>query len=176
MDVTGKWRLQKCKGSLKATSRKRARSLRLRSYGARGKECHCEDRAYKTPKSERRAHRHLSQSSRPREYTSLQKLMIQSIWLLNRCSSCTVLQNDWKHRCLGAIYWLQHTQAVNYIQNLMLQELFIDQDMKLLFVSAHAVANTLPCSLLHTHTHTHSSNIWLNLHRQYNTNLFHSKI
>ncbi|XP_017308707.1 extracellular sulfatase Sulf-1 isoform X2 [Ictalurus punctatus] len=66
VDVTGKWRLQKCKGSLKTASRKRARSLRLRSYGARGKECHCEDRAYKTTKSERRAHRHLSQSSRPR--------------------------------------------------------------------------------------------------------------
>ncbi|KAI5617163.1 extracellular sulfatase Sulf-1 precursor [Silurus asotus] len=66
VDVTGKWRLQKCKGILKTTSRKRTRSLRLRSYSGRGKECHCEDRAYKPAKSERRAHRHLSQSSRPR--------------------------------------------------------------------------------------------------------------
>ncbi|TSK98398.1 Extracellular sulfatase Sulf-1 [Bagarius yarrelli] len=66
VDVTGKWRLQKCKGNLKAASRKRARSLRMRSYSPRGKECHCEDRAYKATKSERRAHRHLSQSSRPR--------------------------------------------------------------------------------------------------------------
>ncbi|KAF5903578.1 extracellular sulfatase Sulf-1 isoform X1, partial [Clarias magur] len=66
VDVTGKWRLQKCKGSLKAASRKRTRSLRMRSYSGRGKECHCDDRAYKSTKSERQAHRHLSQSSRPR--------------------------------------------------------------------------------------------------------------
>uniref|UniRef100_A0A8B9LXA8 Sulfatase 1 n=1 Tax=Astyanax mexicanus TaxID=7994 RepID=A0A8B9LXA8_ASTMX len=66
VDITGKWRMQKCKGSLKATSRKRARSLRLRSYDSREKECRCGERGYKPSKAERREHRHASQGSSQR--------------------------------------------------------------------------------------------------------------
>uniref|UniRef100_A0AAR2IK84 Extracellular sulfatase n=1 Tax=Pygocentrus nattereri TaxID=42514 RepID=A0AAR2IK84_PYGNA len=56
VDITGKWRMQKCKGSLKATSRKRVRSLRLRSYDSREKECRCGERGYKPARAERREH------------------------------------------------------------------------------------------------------------------------
>uniref|UniRef100_A0AAR2LXF9 Extracellular sulfatase n=1 Tax=Pygocentrus nattereri TaxID=42514 RepID=A0AAR2LXF9_PYGNA len=59
VDITGKWRMQKCKGSLKATSRKRVRSLRLRSYDSREKECRCGERGYKPARAERREHRHI---------------------------------------------------------------------------------------------------------------------
>ncbi|XP_036414528.1 extracellular sulfatase Sulf-1 isoform X2 [Colossoma macropomum] len=62
VDITGKWRMQKCKGSLKATSRKRARSLRLRSYDSRERECRCGERGYKPARAERREHRHVSQT------------------------------------------------------------------------------------------------------------------
>ncbi|XP_017573283.1 extracellular sulfatase Sulf-1 isoform X3 [Pygocentrus nattereri] len=66
VDITGKWRMQKCKGSLKATSRKRVRSLRLRSYDSREKECRCGERGYKPARAERREHRHVSQTSSQR--------------------------------------------------------------------------------------------------------------
>ncbi|XP_050954648.1 extracellular sulfatase Sulf-1 isoform X1 [Labeo rohita] len=65
-EVSGKWRLQKCKGSLKEGSKKRARSLRSRSYDSREKDCHCGDRPYKTAKAARRAQRQFGQSSNPR--------------------------------------------------------------------------------------------------------------
>lgn len=67
-EVSGKWRLQKCKGSLKEGSKKRARSLRSRSYDSREKDCHCGDRPYKTAKAARRAQRQFGQSSNPRKY------------------------------------------------------------------------------------------------------------
>uniref|UniRef100_A0A672QUR0 Extracellular sulfatase n=1 Tax=Sinocyclocheilus grahami TaxID=75366 RepID=A0A672QUR0_SINGR len=65
-EVSGKWRLQKCKGSLKEGSKKRARSLRSRSYDSRKKDCHCGDRPYKSAKAARRAQRQFAQSSNPR--------------------------------------------------------------------------------------------------------------
>uniref|UniRef100_A0A671NG57 Extracellular sulfatase Sulf-1-like n=1 Tax=Sinocyclocheilus anshuiensis TaxID=1608454 RepID=A0A671NG57_9TELE len=65
-EVSGKWRLQKCKGSLKEGSKKRARSLRSRSYDSREKDCHCGDRPYKSAKAARRAQRQFAQSSNPR--------------------------------------------------------------------------------------------------------------
>ncbi|XP_052399112.1 extracellular sulfatase Sulf-1-like isoform X2 [Carassius gibelio] len=65
-EVSGKWRLQKCKGSLKEGSKKRARSLRSRSYDSREKNCHCGDRPYKSAKAARRAQRQFAQSSNPR--------------------------------------------------------------------------------------------------------------
>uniref|UniRef100_A0A672K4F2 Sulfatase 1 n=1 Tax=Sinocyclocheilus grahami TaxID=75366 RepID=A0A672K4F2_SINGR len=67
-EVSGKWRLQKCKGSLKEGSKKRARSLRSRSYDSREKDCHCGDRPYKGAKAARRAQRQFAQSSNPRKY------------------------------------------------------------------------------------------------------------
>ncbi|XP_058621755.1 extracellular sulfatase Sulf-1 isoform X2 [Onychostoma macrolepis] len=65
-EVSGKWRLQKCKGSLKEGSKKRARSLRPRSYDSREKDCQCGERAYKVAKATRRAQRQFPQSSNPR--------------------------------------------------------------------------------------------------------------
>nr|XP_055038263.1 extracellular sulfatase Sulf-1 isoform X2 [Misgurnus anguillicaudatus] len=65
-EVSGKWRLQKCKGSLKEGSKKRARSIRPRRYDSRERDCRCGDRPYKTAKAERRAHRQFGQSSGPR--------------------------------------------------------------------------------------------------------------
>uniref|UniRef100_A0A8C2D2R7 Sulfatase 1 n=1 Tax=Cyprinus carpio TaxID=7962 RepID=A0A8C2D2R7_CYPCA len=65
-EVSGKWRLQKCKGSLKEGSKKRARSLRSRSYDNREKDCHCGERPYKVAKAARRAQRQFAQSSNPR--------------------------------------------------------------------------------------------------------------
>ncbi|XP_056306234.1 extracellular sulfatase Sulf-1 isoform X2 [Danio aesculapii] len=65
-EVSGKWRLQKCKGSLKEGSKKRTRSLRSRSYDNREKDCHCGERPYKAAKVARRAHRQFGQSSNPR--------------------------------------------------------------------------------------------------------------
>uniref|UniRef100_A0A8C1G3Z4 Sulfatase 1 n=1 Tax=Cyprinus carpio TaxID=7962 RepID=A0A8C1G3Z4_CYPCA len=52
-EVSGRWRLQKCKGSLKEGSKKRARSLHSRSYDSREKDCHCGDRPYKSAKAAR---------------------------------------------------------------------------------------------------------------------------
>ncbi|XP_076868891.1 extracellular sulfatase Sulf-1 isoform X2 [Brachyhypopomus gauderio] len=55
VDLTGKWRVQKCKTTMKATvSRKRARSLRPRGYDGRDRDCHCTERTYQSPKMERR--------------------------------------------------------------------------------------------------------------------------
>ncbi|XP_048030135.1 extracellular sulfatase Sulf-1 isoform X1 [Megalobrama amblycephala] len=65
-EVSGKLRLQKCKGSLKEGSKKRARSLRSRSYESREKDCHCGERPYKAAKAARRAHRQFGQSGNPR--------------------------------------------------------------------------------------------------------------
>eukprot|EP00066_Takifugu_rubripes_P016939 XP_011606205.1 PREDICTED: extracellular sulfatase Sulf-1 isoform X1 [Takifugu rubripes] len=66
-EITGKWRIQKCKGSPKESSRKRVRSLRPRSgydNGERG--CDCGEAAFKPSKVERRSHRQLSSGQRYR--------------------------------------------------------------------------------------------------------------
>uniref|UniRef100_A0A8C1G036 Sulfatase 1 n=1 Tax=Cyprinus carpio TaxID=7962 RepID=A0A8C1G036_CYPCA len=65
-EVSGRWRLQKCKGSLKEGSKKRARSLHSRSYDSREKDCHCGDRPYKSAKAARRTQRQFAHSYRPR--------------------------------------------------------------------------------------------------------------
>ncbi|XP_075906394.1 extracellular sulfatase Sulf-1 isoform X3 [Nelusetta ayraudi] len=67
-EISGKWRIQKCKGSPgREGSRKRARSLRPR--GAAGYEGRCDcggDAAFKASRMERRSHRQLSSSQRYR--------------------------------------------------------------------------------------------------------------
>uniref|UniRef100_A0A667Z2L6 Extracellular sulfatase n=1 Tax=Myripristis murdjan TaxID=586833 RepID=A0A667Z2L6_9TELE len=71
-DITGKWRIQKCKGGgLKQSSRKKARSLRPHSsYDTRERGCNCGDPLYKPSRADRRAHRQFpplsSQRYRPR--------------------------------------------------------------------------------------------------------------
>uniref|UniRef100_A0A669BAE7 Sulfatase 1 n=1 Tax=Oreochromis niloticus TaxID=8128 RepID=A0A669BAE7_ORENI len=56
-EITGKWRIQKCKGGSKEGSRKRARSLKPRnSYDNRERACDCGDAQYKPSKSERQIH------------------------------------------------------------------------------------------------------------------------
>uniref|UniRef100_A0A8C1UJF9 Sulfatase 1 n=1 Tax=Cyprinus carpio TaxID=7962 RepID=A0A8C1UJF9_CYPCA len=67
-EVSGKWRLQKCKGSLKEGSKKRVRSLHSRSYDSREKDCHCGDRPYKSAKAARRTQRQFAHSSNPSKY------------------------------------------------------------------------------------------------------------
>ncbi|XP_061568929.1 extracellular sulfatase Sulf-1 isoform X1 [Cololabis saira] len=63
-EITGKWRIQKCKGGSKEGSRKRARSLKPRSsYNNRDKACDCEDALYKPSKAERRSQRQFSSSA-----------------------------------------------------------------------------------------------------------------
>ncbi|XP_061821395.1 extracellular sulfatase Sulf-1 isoform X3 [Nerophis lumbriciformis] len=66
-EITGKWRIQKCKGGSKEGPRKRARSLRPRSsYEPQGRGCNCEDALYKPPRIERRSHRPSSSGQRYR--------------------------------------------------------------------------------------------------------------
>uniref|UniRef100_A0AAX7VI96 Extracellular sulfatase n=1 Tax=Astatotilapia calliptera TaxID=8154 RepID=A0AAX7VI96_ASTCA len=69
-EITGKWRIQKCKGGSKEGSRKRARSLKPRdSYDKRERACDCGDAQYKRSKTERRSHRQFPSSTsryRPR--------------------------------------------------------------------------------------------------------------
>ncbi|KAJ8376628.1 hypothetical protein SKAU_G00072080 [Synaphobranchus kaupii] len=60
-EITGKWRIQKCKGALKEGSRKRARSLRSRAYDSREKDCDCGEGQYRPGRGDRRGHRHFSQ-------------------------------------------------------------------------------------------------------------------
>ncbi|XP_041823748.1 extracellular sulfatase Sulf-1 isoform X2 [Melanotaenia boesemani] len=63
-EITGKWRIQKCKGGSKEGSRKRARSLKPRSsYDNREKSCDCEETLYKPSRTDRRAQRQLSSSA-----------------------------------------------------------------------------------------------------------------
>lgn len=69
-EITGKWRIQKCKGGSKEGSRKRARSLKPRSsYDNRERGCDCGETLYKPSRAERRSHRQLSSSSGHREFT-----------------------------------------------------------------------------------------------------------
>uniref|UniRef100_A0A3Q3A1C6 Sulfatase 1 n=1 Tax=Kryptolebias marmoratus TaxID=37003 RepID=A0A3Q3A1C6_KRYMA len=67
-EISGKWRLQKCKSGSKDSSRKRTHSLKPRSsYDNREKECDCEDALYKPSKADRRSQRQSSgQRFRPR--------------------------------------------------------------------------------------------------------------
>ncbi|XP_065804784.1 extracellular sulfatase Sulf-1 isoform X3 [Labrus bergylta] len=63
-EITGKWRIQKCKGGSKEGSRKRARSLKPRSsYDNRERGCDCSDAAFKPSRADRRSHRQFSSSS-----------------------------------------------------------------------------------------------------------------
>ncbi|KAK5898528.1 hypothetical protein CgunFtcFv8_015935 [Champsocephalus gunnari] len=63
-EISGKWRIQKCKGGSKEGSRKRARSLKP---SFREPACDCGDALIKSSRPERRAHRQLSgQRFRPR--------------------------------------------------------------------------------------------------------------
>lgn len=64
-EITGKWRIQKCKGGSKESSRKRARSLKPRSgYDNRERGCDCREPSFKPSKVERRSHRQLSSGQR----------------------------------------------------------------------------------------------------------------
>ncbi|XP_008394565.1 extracellular sulfatase Sulf-1 isoform X1 [Poecilia reticulata] len=69
-EMTGKWRIQKCKGGSKEGPRKRVRSLRPpSSYDNREKACDCEDPLYKPTRADRRSQRRFSsggQRYRPR--------------------------------------------------------------------------------------------------------------
>ncbi|XP_075936579.1 extracellular sulfatase Sulf-1 [Anarhichas minor] len=63
-EITGKWRIQKCKGGSKEGSRKRARSLKPRSsYDNRERGCDCGETLLNPSRSDRRSHRQLSGSS-----------------------------------------------------------------------------------------------------------------
>ncbi|XP_068564261.1 extracellular sulfatase Sulf-1 isoform X2 [Cebidichthys violaceus] len=63
-EITGKWRIQKCKGGSKEGSRKRARSLKPRSsYDNRERGCDCGDALLNPSRTDRRSHRQLSGSS-----------------------------------------------------------------------------------------------------------------
>uniref|UniRef100_A0A8C5HRZ2 Extracellular sulfatase n=1 Tax=Gouania willdenowi TaxID=441366 RepID=A0A8C5HRZ2_GOUWI len=63
-EITGKMRIQKCKGGSKEGSRKRARSLRPRSsYDNRERGCDCGDVLYKPSRTTRRSNRQFSSSS-----------------------------------------------------------------------------------------------------------------
>uniref|UniRef100_A0A8C3G0K8 Sulfatase 1 n=1 Tax=Cyclopterus lumpus TaxID=8103 RepID=A0A8C3G0K8_CYCLU len=63
-EITGKWRIQKCKGGSKEGSRKRARSLKPRSsYDHRERGCDCGETLLSPSRSDRRSHRQLSSSS-----------------------------------------------------------------------------------------------------------------
>ncbi|XP_036376966.1 extracellular sulfatase Sulf-1 isoform X2 [Megalops cyprinoides] len=61
-EITGKWRIQKCKGGVKEGTRKKTRSLRSRSYDSREKGCDCGDSQHRASRGDRRGHRHLPQS------------------------------------------------------------------------------------------------------------------
>ncbi|XP_077591852.1 extracellular sulfatase Sulf-1 isoform X1 [Stigmatopora nigra] len=68
-EMTGKWRIQKCKGGAKEGPRKGVRSLRPRSsssYDNQERACHCADALYKAPRTERRSHRQTSPGQRYR--------------------------------------------------------------------------------------------------------------
>ncbi|XP_061660725.1 extracellular sulfatase Sulf-1 isoform X2 [Syngnathoides biaculeatus] len=66
-EITGKWRIQKCKGGSKEGPRKRARSLRPRSsYDAQERGCDCSAALYKASRMERRSHRQTSPGLRYR--------------------------------------------------------------------------------------------------------------
>uniref|UniRef100_A0A7N6A4V0 Sulfatase 1 n=1 Tax=Anabas testudineus TaxID=64144 RepID=A0A7N6A4V0_ANATE len=62
-EITGKWRIQKCKGGSKEGSRKRARSLKPRGSYDRNRGCDCGDAPFKSSRTDRRSHRQFSSSS-----------------------------------------------------------------------------------------------------------------
>uniref|UniRef100_A0A8C6TYV6 Sulfatase 1 n=1 Tax=Neogobius melanostomus TaxID=47308 RepID=A0A8C6TYV6_9GOBI len=68
-EITGKWRIQKCKGGQKEGSRKKVRSLRPRSsYDQRERGCDCDTAPLKPTRADRRSQRQFP--SGHREYTS----------------------------------------------------------------------------------------------------------
>lgn len=79
-EITGKWRIQKCKGGSKEGSRKRARSLKPRSsYDNKERGCDCGDALFRPSRAERRSHRQFSSSSGQRKYTD--RVFQNNIWL-----------------------------------------------------------------------------------------------
>uniref|UniRef100_A0AAQ6AFV8 Extracellular sulfatase n=1 Tax=Amphiprion ocellaris TaxID=80972 RepID=A0AAQ6AFV8_AMPOC len=125
-EITGKWRIQKCKGGSKEGSRKRARSLKPRSsYDNRERGCDCGDALYKPSRADRRSHRQFSSSSgqRDKKIVSLkyQRVAQWTTWLDNTflCvfSRCYILMNDSVH-CEREIYqssraWKDHKSYVD---------------------------------------------------------------
>ena len=94
-EITGKWRIQKCKGGSKEGSRKRARSLKPRSsYDNRERGCDCGDAAFKPSRADRRSQRQLS--SGQREYTRT---------CLNKNIKSFEVTEDLIHTCVGLL-WL----------------------------------------------------------------------
>ncbi|KAG9347951.1 hypothetical protein JZ751_003968 [Albula glossodonta] len=65
-EITGKWRIQKCKGGLKEGSRKKARSLRTRGYDSKEKDCDCGEGQYRPSRADRRGLRHFPQPNSQR--------------------------------------------------------------------------------------------------------------
>ncbi|XP_015209250.1 extracellular sulfatase Sulf-1 isoform X3 [Lepisosteus oculatus] len=68
-DITGKWRIQKCKGTAKEGARKRTRSLRSRGYDSKEKDCDCGQADFRATRADRKNQRQLPQPNqryRPR--------------------------------------------------------------------------------------------------------------
>ncbi|XP_067342778.1 extracellular sulfatase Sulf-1 isoform X2 [Channa argus] len=65
-EITGKWRIQKCKGGSKESSGKRPRSLKPRSSYDRERGCDCGDTVFKPSRTDHRSHRQSSSGQRYR--------------------------------------------------------------------------------------------------------------
>uniref|UniRef100_A0A665W6W4 Extracellular sulfatase n=1 Tax=Echeneis naucrates TaxID=173247 RepID=A0A665W6W4_ECHNA len=108
-EITGKWRIQKCKGGSKEGSRKRARSLKPRSsYDNRERGCDCGDSVFKPSRAERRSHRQFSSSSGQRKCMCTKN---------TNGLKCYILMNDSVH-CEREIYqssraWKDHKSYVD---------------------------------------------------------------
>lgn len=115
-EITGKWRIQKCKGSAKEGSRKRARSLRPRGgYDNRDRGCDCGDAAFKPSKMDRRSHRQLS--SGQREYT---RTCYSPCLILYRKIKASKEMEDWISTCVGLL-WLFQLNSGEYGMGGLLQ-------------------------------------------------------
>uniref|UniRef100_A0A7N6BBT5 Sulfatase 1 n=1 Tax=Anabas testudineus TaxID=64144 RepID=A0A7N6BBT5_ANATE len=124
-EITGKWRIQKCKGGSKEGSRKRARSLKPRGSYDRNRGCDCGDAPFKSSRTDRRSHRQFSSSSGQRKMQlSLKpqyllyfshRVVFNSVFCI--CLRCYILMNDSVH-CEREIYqssraWKDHKSYVD---------------------------------------------------------------